>query len=136
MQIGFLLSGKCKRARLNKIIAIDPQSPVPDTYWCINAGNNILREYISTVVIPYMRMEGVIDKDIILYDSSPQISDQNLIVKQPSCGLNNGSISGLAAVNSIGGELQIKWVNEKELKSYMRNTFPSIVDVLQAGLPV
>jgi len=51
-------------------------------------------------------------EDIILYDSSPQISDQNLIVKQPSCGLNNGSISGLAAVNSIGGELQIKWVNE------------------------
>ncbi len=51
-------------------------------------------------------------EDIILYDSSPQISDQNLIVKQPSCGLNSGSISGISAVNSVGGELQIQWVNE------------------------
>ncbi|MGZ8551556.1 MAG: NUDIX hydrolase [Chitinophagaceae bacterium] len=30
---------------------------------------------------------------------------------------------------------EIKWVKEKELKHYLKNTFPSIVDVLKAGLP-
>jgi 8-oxo-dGTP pyrophosphatase MutT (NUDIX family) len=31
---------------------------------------------------------------------------------------------------------EIKWVNEKELKPYLNNAFPSIIDVLQAGGPV
>jgi len=31
---------------------------------------------------------------------------------------------------------EIKWVKEKELKSYMKETFPSIADVLQTGWPV
>lgn len=30
---------------------------------------------------------------------------------------------------------EIKWVKEKELKQYMKNIFPSVVDVLKAGLP-
>ena len=30
---------------------------------------------------------------------------------------------------------EIKWVSNKELKPYLENAFPSIVDVLQAGLP-
>jgi 8-oxo-dGTP pyrophosphatase MutT (NUDIX family) len=29
---------------------------------------------------------------------------------------------------------EIKWVKETELKSYLKNAFPSIVDVLQTGL--
>jgi hypothetical protein len=31
---------------------------------------------------------------------------------------------------------EIKWVTPEELDSYLSNTFPSIVDVLQTGLPV
>jgi 8-oxo-dGTP pyrophosphatase MutT (NUDIX family) len=31
---------------------------------------------------------------------------------------------------------EIKWVTPEELESYLSNTFPSIVDVLQTGLPV
>ena len=30
---------------------------------------------------------------------------------------------------------EIKWVKEKDLKSYMNETFPSVVDVLQTGWP-
>lgn len=30
--------------------------------------------------------------------------------------------------------LEIKWAADKELKAYLKNTFPSIVDVLQTGL--
>lgn len=29
---------------------------------------------------------------------------------------------------------EIKWIGDKELKPYLKNTFPSIADVLQAGL--
>ncbi|MGK2864554.1 MAG: NUDIX hydrolase [Chitinophagaceae bacterium] len=31
---------------------------------------------------------------------------------------------------------EIKWVNTKDINSYLKNTFPSVVDVLQAGWPV
>ena len=31
---------------------------------------------------------------------------------------------------------EIKWVKDKDLKSYMKESFPSVVDVLQAGWPV
>jgi 8-oxo-dGTP pyrophosphatase MutT (NUDIX family) len=31
---------------------------------------------------------------------------------------------------------EIKWVKNGELKQYFKNTFPSVVDVLQTGLPV
>jgi len=30
---------------------------------------------------------------------------------------------------------EIKWVKEKELKPYLKNAFPFVVDVLKAGLP-
>lgn len=31
---------------------------------------------------------------------------------------------------------EIKWVKNGELKQYFKNTFPSVIDVLQTGLPV
>jgi 8-oxo-dGTP pyrophosphatase MutT (NUDIX family) len=31
---------------------------------------------------------------------------------------------------------EIKWISNGELKQYFKNTFPSVVDVLQTGLPV
>ncbi len=31
---------------------------------------------------------------------------------------------------------EIKWVKDKDLKSYLKETFPSVVDVLQTGWPV
>ncbi|SMD00371.1 gliding motility-associated C-terminal domain-containing protein [Pedobacter nyackensis] len=49
--------------------------------------------------------------EVDLINSKPIINDQNLIVSQPGCGTNNGSIKGISAWATDGSMVSVKWLD-------------------------
>ena len=74
MLICFILPRYFQRTWLNKIVTVNTRAPISYPNGRIGAGHNILCKYIFAFFIPYMRMKGIVNKDIILDDSVKSFS--------------------------------------------------------------